>query len=231
MTTRLSPPVGIVLTDHTLIQPGEIQPLRFNFPQRGVVAVAHPVVLKLRLTALSQGCVVDPQPTVMDRMLTLTWEDPAAGPFFAAYDATHQVYVAEGPEGTDCYGEITVSVGAPADFAVTRPYTNNLQSLDAIEIIAHLEARVQSSVPAPGAPAPRDPRALSAPGVTAALAVADEAADTATDAAFSAADAAISANAASASANEAAVSAWRAVEAAQQVIDKTLCSNPVEIES
>jgi hypothetical protein len=223
MTTCLSPSVGIVLTDHTLIQPGDIQPLRFNFPQRGVVEVAHPIVLKLRLTALSQGCVVDPQPTVMDRLLTLTWEDPAAGPFFAAYDAAHQVYMAEVPEGTDCYGEITISVAAPTDFAVTRPYTNDPQVIDAIEIIARLEARVQPPVPVA--------LALSTPGVTDALAVADEAADAATDAACTATDAAISANAASASANEAAVSAWRAVEAARHVIDKTLSGNPIETES
>lgn len=138
-----SPLPFIVLSDLTLLQPGDAQTLRFRFPHHAQIVVSHPVVLKLRLTALCQGHIVDPQPTVLDRLITLTWDDPVAGPFFAAYDAAHAVYVANLPAHVACAGDVVVGFAAQGNFAVVMPHLPYPQRIDAIEITAHLEAHIQ----------------------------------------------------------------------------------------
>jgi hypothetical protein len=144
------------VSDQTLIQPGEEQLLSLTFPHVGTVEVGHPLTVTFRLTALSQGCIVEPQPTVLDRMVSFVWVAPDLGLFFPAYDPARGLHTVEVPPDSDFYGEINIRVIADSLFGISRRGVAYANLVDAIEITALVEARllVTPAVPSNNAPDP-----------------------------------------------------------------------------
>lgn len=121
----------ITRRNDTLIQPGERRILRFTFEQPVNFETLH-----VQLTALSWGRIVDPQPTVVNRLVDVRAWKTADYEGLLLFTGQHYTF----PAAPTC-DALDVLVDAKLSFAITRPPYQDTAPIDAIEIAATVLAR------------------------------------------------------------------------------------------
>lgn len=114
-----------------LIQSGERRILQFTFNQLVTLETLH-----VRLTALSWGCVIDPQPTVIDRLIDIRAWKTTNEDGLVLFDGHHYTFPAASPCDT-----VGVFIDAKPSFAIARAPYQAFHPIDAVEIVATLIAR------------------------------------------------------------------------------------------
>lgn len=128
-----------------LIQPGERKILSFEVPSNSRGATFY-----MRLTALSYGRVIDPQPTVTDRLIDVSaWSTSTTGGLMhAKNDGSYEI--------DGCYdGPLNMIIDAKPSFAIVRPAHQATDPIDAIEIVVTaVWATGHNAAPSPDLPVP-----------------------------------------------------------------------------